>query len=106
MLKYEIIGSTTLSINLHNGYSIIAIAKWNNDENCYYSNFYIKENTIDHFDLIDDCQYMNVRFESERKNINHDIAIYVSNLNDDGVFNKFIKRYEYEIMCFERGNII
>lgn len=104
MLRYEVIAHTVLTINLHNGYSILAMAKWNNNDNCYYANFYIKENTIEHLDLIDDSEYMQVKFESDRKDINHAIFVYISNLNDKNVFEKYIERYEYELDCFTRGN--
>ena len=33
-MKYEIIGDTSIIIDLHNGYSILAMSRWNKKELC------------------------------------------------------------------------
>ena len=60
MLKYNNIANSVISVNLHNNYSIIAFAKWEFKTEKYSVSLYIKENTIDHLDLLDD--YKNIIF--------------------------------------------
>lgn len=50
-MKYEIIGDTSIIIDLHNGYSILAMSRWNKEERLYNTTLYIKKNDIDRFDL-------------------------------------------------------
>ena len=42
-----------LMIDLHNGYTIIAIKIWNKEKENYTVELRIKENTVDKWDLID-----------------------------------------------------
>lgn len=42
MLRYEIIGNIALNIDLHNGYSVMAIAKWDRDTEKYTTTLYLK----------------------------------------------------------------
>ena len=104
MLRYEIIGNIALNIDLHNGYSVMAIAKWDRDTEKYATTLYLKNNkfNINHFDLIEDFE--NFELDSDIKTVKPDITAIVTELLSDGFFNKYIKRYEYEQKCFEIGN--
>lgn len=104
MLRYEIIGNIALNIDLHNGYSVMAIAKWDRDTEKYTTTLYLKNNefNINHFDLIEDFE--NFELDSDIKTVKTDITAIVTELLSDGFFNKYIKRYEYEHKCFEIGN--
>lgn len=104
MLRYEIIGNIALNIDLHNGYSVMAIAKWDRDTEKYITTLYLKNNkfNINHFDLIEDFE--NFELDSDIKTVKTDITAIVTELLSDGFFNKYIKRYEYEQKCFEIGN--
>ncbi|WP_299053906.1 hypothetical protein [uncultured Eubacterium sp.] len=104
MLRYEIIGNIALNIDLHNGYSVMAIAKWDRDTEKYITTLYLKNNkfNINHFDLIEDFE--NFELDSDIKTIKTDITAIVTELLSDGFFTKYIKRYEYEQKCFEIGN--
>lgn len=104
MLRYEIIGNIMLDVNLHNGYSVMAIAKWNREIEKYTVTLFIKNNkyNINHFDLIE--EYEDVVFESDIKTIKTDITGTITSLLNDGYFNKYIERYGYERKCFEKGN--
>ena len=66
-MRYEIMANTVIKIDLHNNYSVVAFAKWNVETEKYSVDLYIKDNTIDHFDLLDD--YKNIILEEYRKNI-------------------------------------
>ena len=103
MLRYEIIGNVTLKINLHNGYAVIAIAKWNRETEKYFVSFYLQDvkHNINHFDLIEDCE--NLEFDSDIKSIKTDITYFVTTLLSENALDKYIVRYEYEQKCFEIG---
>ena len=106
MLRYEILGNITLKIDLHNGYAVIAIAKWNKNTEKYLVSFYLQDikHRINHFDLIEDCE--NLEFNSDIKSIKVDITSFVNTLLSENVnvLDDYIKRYEYEQKCFELGN--
>ena len=104
MLRYEIIGNIVLNINLHNGYSVMTIAKWNRETEKYTTTLYLNNNkfNINHFDLIED--FKNFELGSDIKTVKTDITAIVTELLSDGFFDKYIKRYEYEQKCFELGN--
>lgn len=93
-----------ISIDLHNGYTIIAIKIWNKPEGNYTVELHIKENTIDRWDLVDDAD--SLVFNEDFKTINTAILKKVVKLLNDGFFDYYINRYEYEIECFDIGNEI
>ena len=104
MLRYEILGNITLKIDLHNGYSVIAIAKWNRETEKYFVTLYLQDAkyNINHFDLMNN--YENLEFDSDIKSIKTDITSFVTQLLNDGFLKDYIARYEYEQRCFELGN--
>ena len=101
MFRYEMIANVAISVDLHNNYSVIALAKWNKDKNCYSSQLYIKENGIDHLDLIDNL--IGIEFESDIKTIKTDLAKFISELYESGSLNRYVERYKYELECIDRG---
>lgn len=101
MFKYETESNTSITINLFNGYTIEALAKWNNDEKKYYVTLRLRENTVEKWDTIEDAA--NIEMESDMKTIRRDMAIYVTDLSAKGFFKKYIDRYEFELKCFELG---
>lgn len=103
-MRYEIMANTVIKIDLHNNYSVVAFAKWNVEAEKYSVDLYIKENTIDHLDLLDD--YKNIIFESDIKSIKTDITKHIETLYNEGKIERYIKRSEYELKCFNIGNEI
>lgn len=101
-MRYEIMANTVIKIDLHNNYSIVAFAKWNVETEKYLVDLYIKETTIDHLDLLDD--YKNIVFNSDIKSIKTDITKYIETLYNEGKIERYIKRCEYELKCFDIGN--
>lgn len=93
-----------LTINLHNDYSIIAIKTWNEKENKYYVEFRITECSVDKWDLIQKIE--NVEFCTNYRVINKAILKYVATLFEEGFFEYYIERYQYEMNCFAVGNEI
>lgn len=101
MLRYETEANVIVSIDLQNGYSVIAVARWDNEKKKYYTTLRLRENTVEKWDLIEEAA--NVEVGSDIKTIKRDMAQYVTNLLTDGFFKKYIDRYEYELKCFDRG---
>ncbi len=93
-----------LTIDLHNGYTVIAIKIWNSEANNYNVEFRLKENTVEKWDLIEKAE--SVQFEADYKTINKEILKYVSNLLSEGFFDYYIQRFDYYLKCFDTANEI
>ena len=102
-LKYEKWNNcdNVIVIDLHNGYSIIAI--WAKESNSYQLDFpvtlHLKENTTDMWDLIVD----DWSFTANQKTINAAILKSVADSLENGFFDKFIERNEYYFKCSQLG---
>lgn len=103
MLRYKNIASVGITVDLQNSYTIMALANWNKNEECYEAIFYIKRNDIDLLELIEDLETV-VFTEANSQTIRTDMANYITTLHSEGFFNRYITRYEYEQECFDRGN--
>lgn len=101
MLRYETEANVIVSIDLQNGYSIIAMARWDNEKKKYYTTLLLHENTVSKWDLIEEAA--NIEMDSDMKAIKRDMAQYVTDFLTDGFFKKYIDRYEHELKCFDRG---
>ncbi len=101
-LTYTKIGNDTIAIDLHNGYTIIAMELFNHKIKKYKVTFYIKDNTVDIFDLIEKRE--KVEFDANYKTINSAILKYVATLLSEGFFDYYIRRYDYMMKCFDRGH--
>lgn len=102
-LKYERYKNMNniISIDLHNGYTTIAII--GRDENGNYDvELRIKENTVEKWDLIEKAEH--VLFDKDTANIHSSILRTVSTYLNDGFFQYYIERYKYELKCFDIGN--
>lgn len=91
-------------IDLHNGFSVIAISGMDSENNCYVSTLYLKDNTIDRLELIEDAEAL--KFHANYKTINSAILKWVGTHLEDGTIGKYIDRYLYETRCFDMGNDI
>lgn len=102
-LKYEKWNDcdNVIIIDLHNGYSIIAI--WAKKSNANQTDFpvtlHLKENTIDHWDLIVDDWI----FTANQKTINAAILKSVADSLADAFFEPFITRNEHYLKCSQLG---
>ena len=103
-LTYEKIDDITLEIDLHNGYKIIASAKYNSETKKYVAKFYIKDDLVD--DLMVMEEFEDIEFNGNKKFISSNILKYVSKHFERGNFNKHITRCEYYQKCFEKGDEI
>lgn len=91
-----------ITIDLHNNYTIIAIKSWNKEKENYSVELRITENTIDKWDLIPKAEFL--EFNINHKNINSAILKQVATFLEEGFFDYYIQRAEYELKCFDKGN--
>ena len=102
-LKYEKWNGcdNVITIDLHNGYSVIAI--WVKESDYSQTEFpvtlHLKENTTDMWDLIVD----DWSFTANQKTINAAILRTVADSLKNGFFDEFIERNEYYQKCLEIG---
>lgn len=90
-----------ITIDLHNGYTTIAII--GKDENDGYDvQLMLKENTVDKWGLIEKAEHITIH--SDKKRIYSAILKTVSTYLQEGFFDYYIDRYEYELKCFDVGN--
>ena len=105
-LKYEKFNNSNevITMNLHNGYSVIAVTGFNTENRVYTTTLFLKENTIDTWKLIENAE--NLEFHANHNTINSAILKQVSTFLQEGFFDYYIQRYEYEMKCFDKGNSI
>lgn len=103
-LKYETINNSNdaISVDLHNGYKVIAITG-KQSENTYTTTLFLKEKTIDNLILIDNAEKIEFTLKPSTS-INSAILRKIGDLLADNFFDYYIKRYEYELKCFEEGS--
>lgn len=102
MFKYDFIGNYIISINLKNGYSINAITKWDRDKSTYMMTLYLKGDTYGILDLIDEKE--NIQINTCKNTLFSDVTKIVQGYYLEGFFDYYIKRYEYIMKCFDKGN--
>ena len=105
-LKYEKFNNSNdvVTIDLHNGYTVIAITGFNTENRVYTTTLFLKENTVDTWKLIENAE--NLEFHVNHNTINSAILKQVSTFLQEGFFNYYIQRYEDEMKCFDKGNSI
>lgn len=103
-LKYERYNNSNdvITIDLHNGYTVIAITGFNTENRVYTTTLFLKDNTIDTWKLIENAE--NLEFHANQNTINSAILKQVSSFLQNGFFDYYIQRYEYEMKCFDIGN--
>ena len=65
---------------------------------------FLKENTIDTWKLVENVE--NLEFHAIQNTINSAILKKVSSFLEEGFFDYYIQRYEYEMKCFDIGDEI
>ena len=102
-LKYEHYKEldNIITIDLYNDFSVIAIIS-SNRSRIYNVELRLKGNTFERWDLIGDAD--NLIFKTTHDKIYSAILKKVSTLLDEGFFNHYIERYNYEMRCFDIGD--
>ena len=105
-LKYEKFNNSNevITIDLHNGYSVIAITGFDVENKVYITTLFLKDNTIDTWKLIEKAE--NLEFHANQNTIDSAILKKVSSFLEEGFFDYYIQRYEYEMKCFDIGDEI
>ena len=103
-LKYEKYNNSNnvIAINLHNGYTVIAVSGFSVEKELYTTTLLLKANGIDTWKLIEKAECL--EFNATPQTINLAILKTVSAYFEDGFFDYYIKRNEYETKCFDKGN--
>lgn len=101
-LTYTRFANNAITIDLHNGYTVIAMKLFDRSTGNYEVTLYIKDNTINLLDLIEAQE--KVTFYADNRTINSSILNYIAHLLSDGFFDYYINRYNYMMKCFDRGN--
>lgn len=91
-----------VTIDLHNGFTVIAISSFDKEKEEYNVEFHLKDNQISDWKLIEEAE--NLVFKTDSKKINSVILKQVATFLKNGFFDKYIERYEYETKCFDIGN--
>ena len=100
MLRFKNEG-ISISVKLPNtDYTIHMMAAYDKDNQIYNTKTYIERNDIYDLSLIND----DYKLESDSKNIKYDMANYITEQFNNGFFNYYIERYDYQQKCFEKGN--
>lgn len=105
-LTYEKINNTpgVIKIDLHNGYSVVAISGKNPETEKFNTTLYLTEKSIPDLKLIHKAQ--NLEFAANEKTINSAILKTVSHYLQEDFFDYYISRFEYDLKCFDMGNEI
>lgn len=102
-LRYEKYNNCNdvLIIDLHNNYSVVSITGYNKNTKKYEVMLFLKNNSIDDWKLI---EIPKLELFANTSTINSAVLKQISALWEDNFFDYYIKRYEYEMKCFEVGN--
>lgn len=102
-LKYEKYNysDSTIVIDLHNEYSVMAISGLNPESNLYNTTLLLKDNEYDDWIRMEefDC----LEFNAVKSTINSAILKEVSTYLDNNMFDKYIERYRYKNKCCDFG---
>ncbi len=102
MLRYKFLGSNIISVDLNNGYSVVAISLWDRESKNYLTTLYLKGDTYDTLELIETKE--NVVIHADMRTIKTEVTKMITELLTDGFFKHYIDRYQYMMKCFDKGN--
>ena len=103
-LKYEKFNNSNdvIAIDLHNGYTVIAVTGFDAENRVYNTTLFLKDNTVDNWKLVEQADKL--EFHANQNTINSAILKQISVFLEEGFFDYYIQRYEYEMKCFDVGN--
>ena len=103
-LKYEKYNDSNnvITIDLHNGYTVIAVSGYSIEKELYTTTLLLKANDVDIWKLIERAECL--EFDATPQTINLAVLKQVSKYLEEAFFDYYIKRYEYEMKCFDKGN--
>lgn len=102
ILRYEKMGTTMISVDITDDYSVFAIGKWDKQLKKYLVTLELKEKMTPLKDMIVD-ETDNLLVSTDMKTINLEMAKVITEKLNDGFFNKYIDRYNHMLRCFDKG---
>lgn len=88
-----------LTVDLHNGYSVMAVSGWHRDERIFVTTLYISKNGYDCWKIVEDAK--NLVFQASHVTISSAILKQIANYAEKGFFDSHIKRYEFMLACVD-----
>lgn len=101
MLTYTYQGEA-VSVDLENGFTVTAIAKWHNEEKVYYAKFYINRNDVGMLDFVAE----NISFNADMKNLRVTLTQYITDKLDEGFYDFYMNRFNEQMEIFDIGTEI
>ena len=111
-LRYEKEADNVYSVDLHNGYTISAMAKYikreeDADKRTYHVSFWLNRYNLQKMSLMcklcDNTDLEKIVFIETPRNLPIAILNYISDLQNNQIIDKYIERYEFEDDCFSKG---
>ena len=97
---YEVLGNI-LTIDLHNGYTVVVIYKIKRETRLCNYTLYLKDNQIDMLDLME--EFENVSITANHKFIKNILRNIIVNLFYNNKFDYYINRYNEQQKCLCYG---
>lgn len=88
-----------ITINLRNGYSVMAITGWDCENSIYNTSLFLSKNGYDCWKIIEGAE--NLQFHANVRTIGPAILKQVSDYLASGFFASHIKRYEFMLACVD-----
>ena len=92
-----------LEIDLENGYTIMAVYQWDKELKKNYATFYLRENSIPCWDLIEDLENVPLPF-TNKNTLKSEITDFVEKYYESGKLDYYIARFQYQQECFNIGS--
>ena len=104
-LRYDKIAEGVIGIRLSEGYTVIALRNWSKNKKCYVVSLYLKDDTVDNWDLMEKFEHLKVFVEKkDERIICSAITRAVTELYEVGELHYYIERYKYNMDCFNYGS--
>lgn len=98
MFRYKNLG-VAISVDLQNGFEVIAMASWNKHKQLYEMKMYIDCPEIQSPDEAGGI----VELQADQKYIKSVMARHITNKLAEGYFKYYIDRYEEQLEALDRG---
>lgn len=100
-MKYENLGNAIL-VPIVQNYSILAFIKNDKVKEKHTITFYLHRDNIPMFDLIEEVEDLSLP-NIEKNSIKTYVCNFIEDCFKNGMFNKYIIRFEYQQKCFDIG---
>ena len=100
-MKYENLGNAIL-VPIVQNYSILAFIKNDKVKDKHTITFYLHRKDIPTYDLIEEVEDLSLP-NIEKNSIKTYVCNFIEDCFKNGMFNKYIIRFEYQQKCFDIG---